>query len=406
MRAHSRVAVLAAVAGPGLLAGLSDDDPAGITTYAILGTRYGYELLWVLAVSTAALVLFHELGARLGAVTGQGLMGLVRQCFGVRLSAAALAALVVANLGTTCAEFAGVAAALELAGVARTVSVPVAAVVVTVLVLRGGFHRVEHVLLALSAGLAAYLVAAVLADPDWGAAAKGLVVPTLPGSRDAVLAAVATVGTTLAPWGLAFIQSSVVDKRLGPRDLGAERVDVAAGAIMTGLIGAAVVIACAATLHATGRDIEDAGDAARALEPVAGDLAGALFGAGLLGAGLLAAAILPLTTAYSIGEALGVEAALDDRPREAPVFYIGYVVVVIVAVAVVLVPGMPLVPLLFLSQALNAILLLPLLWLIRAVASDRHAMGEYALGPGGRALTLAAVTGLAACLLALAALSL
>jgi Mn2+/Fe2+ NRAMP family transporter len=400
-----RLAALAAVAGPGVLAGLSDDDPAGITTYSILGADYGYQLLWVLALSVAALALFHELGARIGAVTGQGLAGIIRDRFGVRVAAAGVAALVLANLGTTCAEFAGIAAAMELFGVPRALSVPVAAAVVCVLILRGRFARVEHLLLALSTVFVAYVIAGVLAQPDWGAAARGLVVPTLPGERDALLVVVATVGTTLAPWGLAFIQSYAVDKRLTPDDLRYERIDVVAGAVMTGVIGALVVVACAATLHREGRSIEDARDAAAALEPLAGGLAATLFGAGLLGAGLLAAAILPLSTAYSVSEAIGVEAALDDPVAEARTFYGCFVVVVVGAAAVVLTPGVPLVPILFLTQALNAVLLLPLLVLIHIVARDRHLMGEHAMRPVASIASGIAIGLLAICVAGLFALS-
>ena len=224
LRRSSLVALLAVV-GPGLLAGLSDDDPAGITTYSLLGADYGYELLWVLLVSTLALVLFHEFGARMGVVTGQGLAGLIRERYGIRLATLAVGFLLVANIGTTCAEFAGVAAGLELAGISRYASVPVAAAAVSLLVLRGSFRRIEHVLLLLGSIFAAYFVSGVLAHPHWGAAARGLVVPTLPMSRHAVLLATATVGTTLAPWGLAFIQSYAVDKRLTLADLRFERID-------------------------------------------------------------------------------------------------------------------------------------------------------------------------------------
>ena len=385
MRRRSALLALAAVTGPGLLAGLSDDDPAGITTYSILGADYGYELLWVLLLSTVALVVFHDLGARVGAVTGQGLAGLIRERYGVRRAGIAVLALLVANIGTTCAEFAGVAASLELAGVTRYASVPVAAIAVSALVLRGSFRRIEHVLLALGTVFAAYIVSGFLAGPDWGKAGRGLVVPELPLTRDALLIATATLGTTLAPWGLAFIQSYVVDKRLHPSDLHYERIDVVTGAAMTGIIGVFVVVACAATLNESGRSIDDARDAAVALEPLAGNLASTLFGAGLLGAALLAASILPLSTAYSVSEALGFESALDDKPSEAPVFYGTYAVVVLAAVAVVLVPGIPLVPILFLTQALNAVLLLPLLVFMLGIARDRDIMGEYASGRLGSA---------------------
>src|SRR4051794_35484407 len=378
-------ATLLAVVGPGLLAGLSDDDPAGIATYSILGAKYGYELLWVLALSTAALIVFHELGVRLGIVTGKGLLTLVRERCGKRSAALVLSALVIANTGTLCAEFAGVAAGMELlSGMSRYVSVPLAAVGVSALVLRESFRHVEHFLLALSSVFVAYVISGVLAHPDWGAAARGLVVPSPPHSREAVLVAVATVGTTLAPWGLAFIQSYAVDKRLRVKDLAYERIDVIAGAVLTGVIGFFVVVACAATLHVQGVEIDGAGDAARALEPLAGDTASTLFGLGFVGAALLAAAIVPLSTAYSISEAFGEKADLDDTFEEARPFYVSYAIVVATAAVLVLIPGAPLIPILFLSQALNAVLLLILLPFMRSLGKDRGLMGEHALGRGGR----------------------
>jgi NRAMP (natural resistance-associated macrophage protein)-like metal ion transporter len=402
------MAALLAVVGPGLLAGLSDDDPAGITTYSILGAQYGYELLWVLALSTAALIVFHELGVRLGIVTGKGLLALVRERFGTRGAAVVLSALVIANTGTLCAEFAGVAAGMDLlGGMSRYLSVPLAAIGVSALVLRGSFHRVEHILLTLSSVFVAYIVSGFLAHPDWPQAAKGLVVPSIPLTRDALLVAVATVGTTLAPWGLAFIQSYAVDKRLQIKDLRYERIDVVVGAVLTGVIGLFIVVACAATLHPAGIEIDDAGDAARALEPLAGSLATTLFGLGFLGAALLAAAIVPLSTAYSISEAFGRRADLDDSFEQARGFYIAFGAVVLVAATIVLIPGAPLIPILFLSQALNAVLLLVLLPFIRSLAKDRRIMGDHALGRGDRwvtgiALALVAVSVLALGVLAVA----
>jgi Mn2+/Fe2+ NRAMP family transporter len=401
VRRRSALLGFLAVAGPGLLAGLSDDDPAGITTYSVMGADYGYELLWVLLLATAALIVFHSLAVRIGVATGQGLAGLVRERFGMRLGSLALVALIVANLGTTAAELAGVAAGMELAGVSRYASVPVAAGAVSLLVLRGGFRRVEHVLLAVSAVFVTYIASGLAVGPDFGSAARGLAVPSLPGTRDAVLIATAAVGTTLAPWGLAFIQSYAVDKRLRPADFRLERVDVVTGAVLTGVIGAFVILACAATLHADGRSIDDAADAAQALRPLAGGLASWLFGAGLLGAALLAAAILPLSTAYSVSEALGREAALDDRLREAPLFYGTYAVVMGLGVLIVLLPGVDLIGLLVLTQALNAVLLLPLLVFIYRLARDPGVMGNLAIGRGSAAAALATIAGTALCVGAL-----
>jgi Mn2+/Fe2+ NRAMP family transporter len=405
-RRTAGVAGLIAVLGPGVLAGLSDDDPPGITTYSVLGADYGYRLLWVVTISTIALITYHEVAARTGIVTGKGLMRLMRERYGARTVRAVLVALVVANIGTLCGEFAGIAGGAQLVfGVSRYLSVPIAAAVVSVLVVKGSFHRVEHILLALSAVFVAYIAAGLLAGPDWHATARGLVVPAIPGGTKAILAIVAAVGTTLAPWGLVFIQSYAVDKQLRPKDLRFERIDVAAGAVMTGVIGVFVVIACAATLHAHGVKIHDVGDAAGALEPLAGSATAELFGVGFLGAALLAVAIVPLSTAYSVGEALGRPADLDLKFEDARAFYLAFGAALVFAAGIVLVPGVSLVPVLFLSQALNAALLLAILPFIRAIARDESLMGEHRLGRTSSIATALSTALIAASVAALAYLA-
>ena len=396
-----RIGALLAVLGPGLLAGLSDDDPAGITTYSVLGAEHGYQLLWVLLLSTAALVLFHSLAARMGGVTGEGLIGLVRRRYGVRWGAAALSTLVIANIGTTCAEFAGIAAGFELFGVSRYISVPVAAVTVAALVLKGSFHRVERLLLLVSTVFLAYIISGVLAGPDWGAAARGLVIPSMPVDSASIALVTATVGTTLAPWGLAFMQSYAVDKKLRTSDLRLESVDVLTGAVLTGVIGFFVIISCAATLHRNGESITDAADAAVALEPLAGHAASALFAVGLIGAALLAASVLPLSTSYSVCEYAGIEAALDDSFARAKVFYLTYGTVTAVGAAAVLIPGIPLVTILVGTQILNAVLLAPLMIAMIGLSRDRTLMGSFAndrLRTGAYVVTTTMVIGCVAAL--------
>ena len=383
---NPRLAALLAVLGPGLLAGLSDDDPAGITTYSVLGADHGYQLLWVLLLSTIALVVFHGLAARMGVVTGQGLIGLVRHRYGVRVGGAVLVALVVANIGTTCAEFAGIAAGFELFGISRYISVPVAAVAVSLLVLRGSFHRVERFLLLLSTVFLAYIASGFMAHPDWGAALRGTVVPTMPLTGEAVAIVTATLGTTLAPWGLSFMQSYAVDKKLRTDDLPLERVDVITGAVLTGVIGFFVVVACAATLHRDGLSINDAADAAIALQPLAGEGASTLFAVGLIGASILAASILPLSTAYSVCEFAGFEAAIDDPYREARTFYLTYAIITMIGTAIVLTPNAPLVTILVGTQVLNAVLLVPLLLAMVGLGRDRDLMGDFATGRAGTAV--------------------
>ncbi len=396
---------LLAVVGPGILAGLSDDDPAGITTYSILGADFGYRLLWTLLVSTLALALFYDLAVRIGIATGQGLVSVIRSRYGVKAGASSAGFLIIANLGTTAAEMAGIAAGLELGGVSRYVSLPLAAVAVTTLVLVGSFHRVEVVLLVISSVFLTYIASGILAHPHWGQAARGLVVPDLPFQRHAILVATATLGTTLAPWGLAFVQSYAVDKKLKRSDWKFERIDVVVGAVATGVIGFFVVVACAETLYRDHKHINDAANAAVALAPLAGHLASTLFAVGLVGAGLLAAAILPLSTSYSVAEACGKEGRVDGSLRTEPIFFSTYIAMTVAAVAIVLIPGAPLVPILFLTQALNAVMLLPLLAMIVHLARDGSLMGELRIGKASAYAAWATTALIAATVIALAVVS-
>jgi Mn2+/Fe2+ NRAMP family transporter len=373
-----RVAAFLAVMGPGVLAGLSDDDPAGITTYSQLGAHYGYQLIWVLLISTIALIIFQDLGARIGVVTRQGLLGLVRQKYGARSGILSASALIIANIGTMTAEFAGIAAAGQLFGLSRYISVPIAGVVVSALVLRGSFARVEKVFFALCAVFLAYVISGFMSHPHWGAAFKGLIVPTMPINHDAIYIATATLGTTLAPWGLAFIQSYAVDKRLSKDDLKLLRVDVWTGSLLTGIIGFFVIVTCAATLNSHGvTNITDASQAAAALKPLAGTLAKDLFAVGLIGAALLAASILPLSTAYSISDLTGRPAALDDSFQEAPLFYSTFAFITVLAASLIIIPGAPLITILIVSQIINAVLLLPLLLYMFGISRDKRLMGEF-----------------------------
>ncbi len=376
-RGHARLAALLAVVGPGVLAGLSDDDPAGVTTYSILGTDFGYQLLWAIPISTALLVLFHLLAIRLAIRSGKGFVALVRARYGHTAAKMAGAVFVLANFGTICAEFAGIGAVAQLAGLPTAPFVLGAASLIVGLVLAASFHRVEHVLLALSAVLASYLVAGVLAQPDWSQVARGLVVPSMPLTTGAFIAVTATLGTTLAPWGLAFIQSYAVDKGISRRDYGPERIDVVVGSLLTGIIGTFIAVACAATLARAGLRIEDASDAAQALRPLAGDYASLLFGIGLAGAGLLAAAVVPLATAYSIAEAFGKAGGLDDAVRADRLFYGSFVVLVGVAATIVSLPHLPLLPMIYFSQLVNAILLAPHLVLLVLLNRDAQIVGDH-----------------------------
>ena len=405
MLRRSSLLVLFAVVGPGLFAGCRTTTHPASPPIRFSGPTTDTSSCGSSTSRRSALILFHELGARMGVVTGQGLTGLMRERYGVRLAALGVLALLVANIGTTCAEFAGVAASLDLAGVSRYPLGP-----------RGCGRHLRtcpaRVVPSGRARLSAHVDAprdlhrrGVCDGAGLGAAVHGLIVPTVPATKAGLLAITATVGTTLAPWGLAFIQSYAADKKLTVADLRYERIDVATGAVMTGVIGFFVVVTCADTLHKQGTSITDAGDAASALEPLAGRFATVLFGAGLLGASILAASILPLATAYSVSEVFGQEAALDDPIHEAPVFYGTFAAVIASAAAIVLIPGAPLVPILYLSQALNAILLLPILVFVVGITRDRTLMGEHASGRVGTVLAVLAIGLLALCVGALAVLS-
>ena len=365
-----------AVLGPGLLAGLSDDDPAGITTYSILGTDHGYRLLWIIPASTVLLVYFHLMAVRIGAASGKGFVGIIRERWGRRLGHLAVIGLLLANFGTICAEYAGISAAASLVGIPSWISTPLAGALICLVVVLGSFHRVEGILLVVSSTLALYIVDGVLAGPDWSLVVHNSIIPHLPLNQAGWIAVAATLGTTLAPWGLAFIQSYAVDKKITVADLRWERVDVVLGSLLTGVIGLAIAVACAATLHPAGIQIKDARDAAIALRPLAGSFATVLFGAGLLGASLLAAAIVPLATAYSIAEGIGEPASLDLDSRHYQHFYGAFVGLTVAAVSVVSLPGLPLIPLIYASQVVNAVLLPLHVVALLLLASDRGVIGE------------------------------
>jgi len=372
----SALASLLAVLGPGLLAGLSDDDPAGITTYSILGTEHGYRLLWIIPASTVLLVQFHLVAVRIGAATGKGFVAVVRERWGHRWGYAAVVGLLFANFGTICAEYAGVAAAGSLIGLPAWVSAIVAGTLITLVVVLGSFARVERVLLAISATLALYIVNGVLARPVWSEVLTGSLVPRMPSSRDGWVALAASLGTTLAPWGLAFIQSYAVDKKITLASLRWERVDVVVGALLTGVIGLSIAVTCAATLHKAGVHIVDAGDAAAALRPLAGSFATLFFGVGLLGSSLLAAAIVPIATSYSIAEGVGEPASLDLDTKHFHWFYAAFVGLTVAGVSVVALPGLPLIPLIYSSQVVNAAVLPLHIAALLLLAGNADIMGE------------------------------
>ena len=373
----ARLGMYLAILGPGLITASADNDAPGIATYSMAGSTYGYRFLWLLVVVTFGEVVVQEMAARMGAVTGKGTADLIRERFGVKMTAFAMLCLLLANLGTTVAQFAGIAAGTELFGLSRYITVPLAALLVGFIVLRGSYQHVEKVLLVLCLSALSYVVSAFIISPPWIEVLQNAVVPAFELDADFIVAVLATIGTTITPWGIVYMQASVADKGVKLEEYRLTRVDVTFGAVWGNIVSAFIIICTAATLFTVGISVETAEQAAMALEPLVGVGARYLFAAGLLGASLLAASVLPLSTAYAVCEAFGWERGLDQRPREARIFYGLYAGIIVLSVVVVLIPGIPLFPLMWLSQSMNAILLPVLLILVLKLVNDRRIMGTW-----------------------------
>ena len=366
-----------AVLGPGIITASVDNDAGGIATYSIAGAHFGYSLLWTLIPITAALIVVQEMVARMGVVTGKTLADLIREKFGVRATFFLLAALLLANLGNTVAEFAGWAAALEIFGVSRFLSVPVAAVAVWFLVVKGTYRVVEKIFLIASTLYFTYAVSAWFAHPQWGTVAREMVTPTLSMNSAYVVMLIGMVGTTIAPWMQFYLQSAVVEKRIEVEQYRLCRLDVIVGCFVTDIVAFSIIVACGATLFASGVQITDAKDAALALEPLAGRYASVLFAIGLANASLFSASILPLATAYSVCEGMGWESGVDRDFRTAPHFFWLYTGIIVVGALLVLYPAAPLILIMLFSQVANGILLPFVLVFMLKLINDRELMGDY-----------------------------
>jgi Mn2+/Fe2+ NRAMP family transporter len=369
-----------AILGPGMIAASAGNDAGGIATFAGVGAEQGYRLLWILIPITISLGLVQEMCARMGAVTGKGLADLIRERFGVRWTAVVMLALLIANAGVTVSEFVGIAAATELFGVPRFISVPLSAICIWWLVVKSSYQRVERVFLLMSLVFLGYIVSAFLAKPDWSAVAMGLVKPSLNLDYAYLFTFVAIVGTTISPYMQVYVQSSVVEKGVTPEDYRRTKLDVWVGTILAILVVFFIVVSTAATLHKHGMHIESAADAARALRPLAGPYAEKLFGLGLFGASMLAAGVLPLATAYSISEALGFEKGVSRSFREAPIFLGVFTFLITVGAAIAVIPGLPLIRVLLVTQVINGLLLPVILFSILKLVNDRELMGAYVNG--------------------------
>ncbi len=375
-----RLLAYVAILGPGMITANAGNDAGGIATFASVGAEFGYSLLWILIPITIALGIVQEMCARMGAVTGKGLADLIRERFGVRWTALIMLALLVANAGVTVSEFVGIAAATELFGISRFVTVPLAAIVIWWLIVKGSYKKVERAFLLMTLVFLGYIISAFLSRPDWSAVAVGLVKPTFRLETAFLFTFVAVIGTTISPYMQVYVQSSVVDKGVTIEEYGQTKLDVWVGTIFAILVVFFIVVSTAATLHRSGIQITSAADAANALRPLAGRYAQMLFGLGLFGASMLAAGVLPLATAYSISEALGFEKGVSRSFREAPIFLGTFTFLVAVGALIAIVPNLPLIRVLLVTQVINGLLLPVVLFAVLRLVNNRELMGSHVNG--------------------------
>lgn len=381
------VAAVLGAMGPGLLAALSGNDAGGIATYSSAGASYGYGTLWMLPVMALLLIVVQETAARCGCVTGKGFASLIREKYGVRKSAFAMMALLIANTAVTISEFAGIASGLALFGVPKTVSVPLVALLVWMLTMSSSFRRIEKILLLVSCVFVTYIVAAFLAGPNWGEVAVATVTPHIASDPRYVSLLVATIGTTIAPWMIFLAQNNVVDKNIREDGIILQRIDTTTGSVIACAIAWFIIVTTGAVLHPAGIEVADAADAALALEPIAGEFSTILFASGLVAASFLAACVLPGVTSSAICEAFGWERGADRNWEEAPI-YRGLITAIIAASALlVIMPGVDLFQIMMSAQVINGVLLPILLVFLVFIAQDKHIMGKYRNGRVWNVLT-------------------
>lgn len=368
------------IVGPGMITANIDNDAGGIATYSLAGSQFGFSFLWLIVVITIALFVIQEMCIRLGVVTGKGLADLIRERFGVRITLVVMLLLLFTNLFTTVAEFAGVAASADVFHFSRTITVGVAAIFVALLVLRGNYKVVEKVFLGACLVYFTYIVSGLLAKPDWPDVLHATFVPHLTWTSTYLAMFIGVIGTTIAPWMQFYIQSSVVEKGVKSKELRFSQADVLIGSLATDVVAYFIIVACGATLFVHHVVVADAGQAAMALRPLAGDYASLLFGIGLLNASLFAASVLPLSTASAVCEAFGFESGVDKRFREAPIFFSLYLAIIIFGALPVLVPGAPLLTIIFWSQVVSGMLLPVVVIAMLLLVNDRSLMGEHVNG--------------------------
>lgn len=387
----SKALLILAAMGPGVVTAMAGNDAGGIATYSTVGAKFGFMSLWVIPVMCILLVVIQTTATRMGAVTGKGFSALIRERFGIRLTALAMLALLIGNVATTFSEFAGIASGMEIFGVPRWISVPIAAAAVWGLIVGGSYKRVQNVFLVISCVFVTYIVAAIIAQPNWNLALIHTVIPEVSSDISFLSLTVAMVGTTIAPWMMFFTQSNVVEKGVTLKDLFFQKIDAVTGAVVACIVAWFIIVTTGAVLFPEGIEITEAADAARALAPFAGEYAGALFAVGLVAASLLAACVLPLTTAFVICEAFGWEAGVSFKWKEAPFFKGIFTFVIAISAIIILIPSIDLMGIMLTAQFVNGVILPILLVFMALICTDKHMMGEHTVPLITRILLIATI---------------
>lgn len=376
-----RIAIFLAILGPGIITGSVDNDAGGITTYSVAGAVYGYNLIWTLIPSFIVLVVIQEMNARMGIVTGKGLADLIRENAGVKITFFIFVGLLIADIGNTTTEFAGVAGSMEVFGVSKYLSVPIIGVLIWFLVVKGTYKIAERIFLLFSVSLLMYVVSALMGKPHWGEIGHSIIHPQLKINTQSLAMVIGIIGTTIAPWMQFYMQSSVIEKGLDMKQYKYSLVDIVVGCIATVVVAFFIIVACASTLHQNGIQINEAKDAALALKPLAGELASQVFAFGLFIASIFSATILPLATAFYVCEAFGFEAGIDKKWDEAREFYILYTGILILSAGIILLPNAPLILISLWSQVINGLLLPIVLICMILLVNNKKIMGEYVNKP-------------------------
>jgi NRAMP (natural resistance-associated macrophage protein)-like metal ion transporter len=376
-----RLGFFLAILGPGIITGSVDNDAGGITTYSVAGALYGYNLLWTLIPSFIVLVVIQEMNARMGIVTGKGLACLIRENAGVKITFFIFTGLLIADIGNTTTEFAGVAGSMEVFGVSKYISVPVVGFLVWISVVKGSYKSAERIFLIFSVSLLMYVVSALMGKPQWGEIGRSIVHPQLEINTQSLAIIIGLIGTTIAPWMQFYMQSSVIEKGLKMKNYKYTLIDIVVGCLVTVIVAFFIIVACASTLHVNGIEINEAKDAALALKPLAGALAAQVFAFGLFIASIFSATILPLACAFYVSEAFGFEAGIDKTWNEAREFYTLYTGILVLSAGIILLPNAPLIQISLWSQVLNGMFLPVVLLCMIFLVNSKRIMGEYVNKP-------------------------